>query len=62
MAFKVLSIKQCMVLSNFYATTWALMVLSESDETNPNAFQWDYLQGRCDLLQLCQEKFGVGCF
>ncbi len=54
------SVKRCMILNNFYWAVWAIVMLSEADETNPKAFQWDFFEGRCQMQQLCIEKFGMG--
>ena len=57
---KVKEVKQCMLLSNFYWGVWAIMLLLEADETNPNAFNWEFARGRTDLYKLCVRDFGFG--
>jgi len=49
-----------MVLNNFYWAVWAIMMLTEQDETNTEAFNWDFADGRCDLHELCVRDFGFG--
>ena len=47
--------KQCCILDNYLWAVWAIMMLSEADETDPTAFNWDFLIGRCDLHLKCVE-------
>ena len=56
----VREVHQCMVLNNFYWAVWAVMMLQEADEVNPNAFNWDFLAGRCEMHETCVAKYGVG--
>ena len=56
----VKQVKQCMILNNYYWGVWAVMMLSEADETDPNVFNWDFLEGRCDLHLKCVEQFQMG--
>lgn len=57
------AVEQCkalMVLNNYYWAVWAVMMLSEADETDPKAFNWAFFLGRCDLHLVCVQQFGIG--
>ena len=43
----VQEVKQCMVLNNFWCALWAIMVLSDAEETDPTIFHWEFFHGRC---------------
>ena len=49
-----------MVLNNFYWCVWAIMMLSEDDETDVKAFNWDFIVGRCGLHERSIALFGIG--
>ena len=49
-----------MILNNFYWAVWAIMMLDEADYTNPEAYTWTFLEGRCDLHERCVAEFGFG--
>ena len=53
-------VQQGMVLNNFYWAVWAVMMLSDADETDVNAFNWDFLLGRCIMHKKCVELYGIG--
>ena len=55
----VAQVKQCMLLNNFSNALWAILVLSEEDETNDRAFHWEFLRGRCLMIKTCFELFGI---
>ena len=57
---KVLEVKQCMVLNNYYWGVWAIMMLSDADETDNNVFNWDFAFGRCESHEMCVRDFGIG--
>ena len=46
---KVLAVKQCMILNLYYWATWSIVTLNEEDETNPDVYNWDLINGKCDL-------------
>ena len=45
----VLSTQKCMIINNFYWAVWSIMMLSEADETDPEVFNWELIDGRCDM-------------
>ena len=47
--------KALMVLNNYYWAVWAVMMLSEEDETNSGAFNWAFFLGRCEMHNKCLE-------
>lgn len=49
-----------MVLNNFYWAVWAIMMLKEEEETDPEVYQWDFLIGRCQMHNRIVSDFGVG--
>ena len=52
--------KQCMVLNNYYCALWAIMMLSESDETDPSAFNWEFALGRTLMHKKCVLDWQIG--
>lgn len=52
--------KNCMVLNNFYWGVWAIMMLAEKEETDVNAFNWEFARGRVLLHKQCVQDFGIG--
>ena len=56
----VQKVKLGMVLNNYYWAVWAIMMLEEAEETDAEAYQWDFLVGRCQLHQRVVADFGVG--
>lgn len=56
----VQQVKALMVLNNYYWAVWAVMMLSEADETDPKVFNWAFFLGRCDLHLVCVQQFGIG--
>ena len=38
-----------MILNSYYWATWAIMMLTDDDETDPEAYFWEFLNGRCDM-------------
>ena len=40
-------VKRCMVLHNFFCGLCPILMMFEADETDPGAFQWEYIRGRC---------------
>ena len=56
----VLDTKKCMILNNFYWGVWAIMMLADQDESDPQAFNWELCTGRCNLHLRCVEQFGIG--
>lgn len=49
-----------MVLNNFYWAVWAIMMLNDSDETNPNAFNWEFARGRTDMHKKSESLWQIG--
>ena len=49
--------KQCMVLNNYYWAVWAIMMLTESDETDRKAFNWEFARGRTVMHKKCCEDW-----
>ena len=47
--------KACMILNNYYWAVWAVMMLNEEEETNPDGFHWFFLTGRCEMHLKCVE-------
>lgn len=56
----MLSVKKCMVLNNYFWAAWSIMMLSTADESDPNAFHWDLIEGKCEMNRKCVEEFGFG--
>lgn len=55
---KVLAVKQCMVLNCFFWALWCIMMIEEENETNPDSYHWELIDGKCKMQQMCQERFG----
>ena len=49
-----------MILNNYYWAAWSIMMLSTADESDPNAFHWDLIEGTCEMNRKCVEEFGFG--
>lgn len=49
-----------MILNNFYWTVWGIMMLSDSDETDPEVFNWELCEWRCNMYLRCVQQFGIG--
>lgn len=49
-----------MILNSYYWAVWAIMMLSEHDETDSEAYFWDFLDGRCEMHRKFVEQFGFG--
>ena len=41
--------KQGMILNNYFWAVWAIMMLTESDETDPEAYFWEFIDERCEM-------------
>uniref|UniRef100_A0A7S3ML58 Choline kinase n=1 Tax=Favella ehrenbergii TaxID=182087 RepID=A0A7S3ML58_9SPIT len=57
---RVHSVKQCMVLNCFYWSVWSIMMLTQEEETDPDIYYWEFIESKCDMHQMCVEKFGIG--
>lgn len=52
--------KSSMILNNFYWAVWAIMMLPEEDETDPDGYTWEFISGRAKMHHMCVEQFGFG--
>ena len=50
--------KQAMILNNYYWAVWAVMMMTEAEETDPEAYQWEFLEGRCEMHRRLMDQFG----
>ena len=55
----VQQVKQCMVLNCFSSAMWAVMMVSEADETNPNAFNWEFASGKVEMYKKSAQALGI---
>lgn len=46
-----------MILNSYYWAVWAIMMMSQSEETDPEAYYWDFLLGRCEMQHRYVEQF-----
>jgi len=49
-----------MILNSFFWAAWSIMMLSIADESDPNAFHWDLIEGKCAMHNKAVETFGFG--
>jgi len=52
--------KQNMILNSYYWAVWAIMMLTEKDESDSEAFFWDFLDGRSEMHMRYIKQFGFG--
>ena len=52
--------KQCMVLNNYYWAVWAIMMLSEQDESDPSVFNWEFARGRALVHKNSVQDWQIG--
>ena len=51
-----------MVLNNFFTAVWAIMMMTEQDETDSEAYYWEFIDDRCEMGRKFFDEFGLGKF